>query len=113
VQTTRIATQPFEQFLAGPSSSSSSSSSRGSPGDAEADALCANALWLESLAARHGISLVAVGSSSQPRHLRAIPRLIAKTQATSCTFHLPPGADWGLCSQVAVAVLQVAGLTGE
>lgn len=106
MQTARIATQPFEHFLDG-----SSSSSNGDP-DAAAVRLITNAQLLESLAARQGIALVSIGSSSQPRHLAALPRLIAATAATSCTFSLPADAGWELCQQVAAAAMEVARLTG-
>jgi hypothetical protein len=71
-----------------------------------------NAQLLESLTAKHGIPLVALGSSSDPRHLQLIPDLIAATKATSCTFALPPQLQLQLAQQVAAAVMKIAALTG-
>jgi hypothetical protein len=72
-----------------------------------------NAVLLEQLAARHGIPLVSLGSSSDPQHLQLIPDLIAATSSTSCSFALPANAGWGLAHDVAETVMQVARLTGE
>jgi hypothetical protein len=65
------------------------------------------------LAAKNGISLISIGSSSNPDDLAVIPELIAATQHLSCSFCLPATADWTLCQQAAAAVMQTAALTGE
>lgn len=138
MQTVRIATQPFPAFLPGTSSSSSNSRSSGSSGSStdaqqqqqqdqdhqeqehqqqhssslDNDLMVTNAVLLESLAAKQGIPLVSLGSSSDPQHLAVIPRLITATKGTSCTFALPAEADLGLAYQVAEVVMRIAGQTG-
>jgi beta-phosphoglucomutase-like phosphatase (HAD superfamily) len=72
-----------------------------------------NAQLLESLAAQHGIPLVALGSSSNVQHLQIIPQLIAATKSTSCTFALPQQLELQLARHVAGAIMHVAALTGE
>jgi hypothetical protein len=71
-----------------------------------------NAVLLETLAARHGIPLVSLGSSSNPQHLRVIPMIITATSSTSCTFALPQELDWGLAYQVAEVIMDIAAETG-
>jgi len=54
-------------------------------------------MQLEALAAKHGINLISIGSSSSPSDLAVIPQLIAATQHLSCSFCMPATADWTLC----------------
>lgn len=115
VQTVRIATQPFPQYLCGSSSSNSNgsgSSGLQQPRQALDDVMVTNAVLLETLAARHGIPLVSLGSSSDPQHLRVIPRIITATSSTSCTFALPQDHDWRLTYQVAEVIMDIAAATG-
>jgi hypothetical protein len=134
VQTVRIATQPFPLFLDSSNSEAVTSAANHSNGaaskvitnleqqqqqqqqdiklDYSRHPLVRNAQHLESLAAKHGIPLVALGSSSDPQHLQLIPDLIAATKATSCTFALPQQLQLQLAQQVAGAVMKIAALTG-
>lgn len=126
VQTTRIATQPFPFWLACNSSPASKQEHQErqhlEPQDeqlplpsvsAEHSGLVCRAVQFEALAAKHGISLISIGSSSDPAHLAAIPRLIAATRSTSCTFALPAEPDLALAQRVAGAIMEVAALTGK
>jgi hypothetical protein len=110
VQTVRIATQPFPEYLC--SSSSSSNSGTQQLPQALDDVMVTNAVLLESLAARHGIPLVSLGSSSDPQHLQVIPRIITATSSTSCTFALPQDPDWLLVRSVAEVIMDIAAATG-
>jgi hypothetical protein len=137
VQTIRIATQPFPLFL--DSSNTAAAAAAHDSSTAPADTanqhqrqqqqqdsmqqqdgktdcsnhpLVRNAQLLESLAAKHGIPLVAIGSSSNLQHLKLIPDLIAGTTATSCTFALPQQLQLQLAQQVADAIMKTAALTG-
>jgi hypothetical protein len=136
VQTIRIATQPFPLFLdssnpAAPLAPNQSNCAASTTTTIQAQQqqqqqqreeviridcsrhpLVRNAQLLESLAAKHGIPLVALGSSSDPQHLQLIPDLIAATKATSCTFALPQQLQLQLAQQVAGAVMKIAALTG-
>lgn len=103
VQTTRIATQPFRQFI--------HSCHQQQPADRHA-ALVEQVVGLEAAAARHGVGLVSIGSSDNPDDLDALPALIAATRSTSCTFAMPPQPDWALAQRVAGAIMRIAAVTG-
>jgi len=75
--------------------------------------MVANAVSLEGLAARHGVPLMSLGSSSDPAHLKIIPQILTATTGTSCTFALPADSDWRLAHAVASVVMEIAQSTGE
>ncbi len=99
VQTTRLATQPFPEFLR-------------LAGDDDAALIAQRAAALEAAAARHGIRLLSLGAASDPRDLAVLPALIAATAATSVSYALPPDAGRELLSAVAATVLEIAAATG-
>jgi hypothetical protein len=127
VQTIRIATQPFPLFLDSQPAGSPANNhhnhhhhqqqqqniQQDSAPDCSSHPLVRNAQLLESLAAQHGIPLVALGSSSDLQHLQVLPQLFAATKSTSCTFALPQQLELQLARQVAAAIMQVAALTGR
>lgn len=77
------------------------------------DIMVTRAVLIETLAAKHGIPLVSLGTCSDPQYLPVIPQIIRATSSTSCTFLMPQNPDWGLAHQVAEAIMQVAGSTGK
>ena len=97
VQTIRIATQPFDQYLTATNQ----------------EDLVASATTLERLAKCNGVPLLSIGSSSTPQHLRYIPAMVAATSATSCSFALGPEPSWEEAQAAAEAVVEVARLTGK
>lgn len=110
MQTLRIATQPFPEFLAASSTTSDPCQQASTSLD---DVMVANAVSLEGLAARHGVPLMSLGSSSDPAHLKIIPQILTATTGTSCTFALPADSDWRLAHAVASVVMEIAQSTGE